>query len=229
MLSSIFFVSLTWSLSQSEAPTDVRARKILAEMKAAYASCKTYQDTGVARCGDETVSFRTSFRRPNKLLVEFSHNGDSTHYAIWTTPGVKSLRSPKGYLRSSFWDSSVGKPEVDDLEASLAGATGISLGGASTVPGFLFPKKAYGIAYVETKDFIFSRQEQIDKNPCDVISSKKWGLEAWVSRKSHILMREVTVLERVEYSIDYQPKVNVQVQNSALVFKPSQKWSKAER
>jgi hypothetical protein len=201
----------------------MRARKILDDMKLVYASCKSYQDTGVARSGDLSVTFRTFFRRPNKLLVEFRQIGDSIHYAVWTTPGVKAPRSSKGYLRSIFWDSSESKPEVNDLQRSLAGATGISLGGASTVPGFLFPKKAFGVAYVETKDFVFSRQEQIEKNPCDVISSKKWGLEAWVSKKSHLLMREVTILGGCEYRIDYQPNVNIQIPNSALVFRPNGK------
>lgn len=214
---------------QTEKPIqDEAARKIVDAMYAAYAKCTTYVDTGTVVCGDAHIKFKTFYSRPNKFYSEFrSTDYYKGRHVLWCKGSLVS-KDPKdipenrregSYLETFSWDDGNDKIEADELGMALAGATGISLGGASTVAGILFPKEAYGISYKDMPDFRVIKPENVQGTLCDVLYSERSDVRIWIARKSHLLIREDTTLtERCR--IEIKPKLNIKIPDSQFLFRP---------
>lgn len=207
---------------------DLTARKIVEEMYAAYAGCKSYSDTGTVVCGDSHITFKTFYRKPNKLYVEFNSKDYYTgRHVLWSKGSLVSKdpadipenRREGAYLETYSWDEGDEKIETGELEMALAGATGISLGGASTVPGILFPNAAYARSYQNMPDFQVMKAEAVHGTLCDVLYSKHWNTRIWIARTSHLLMREDTMLSD-RCRIEILPRLNPVIPDSQFLFRP---------
>lgn len=200
-------------------------------MNKAYATCETYQDTGMVTCGDRHMKVKTFFKRPNRLYVEFS--GSNVHegrYVLWMHGALKSQkkhdikenRQENGYMKAHTWDSSDREIETDDLGMELAGFTGISLGGATTIPGFLFPKHAYGWNPDEVSDLKFEKVEMIGKVACDVLYSKEKDVRYWIAKDLHLLLKQDESLGDRNV-LTWSPKVGTKIPDSQFLFTPPKK------
>jgi hypothetical protein len=118
------------------------AEEILDQVRAAYATCKSYRDEGVVTTtffgsGKSThrKPFSTRFARGEGFLFEFrARRGedDWDQYAIWT----------EGSIAKNWWSLMPSRDIIGDgsLEMAIAGATGVSEGAAYTVPLLLMPE-----------------------------------------------------------------------------------------
>ncbi|HVU64673.1 MAG TPA: hypothetical protein VHC70_11905 [Phycisphaerales bacterium] len=119
---------------------------IMEKVRAAYAHCPSYQDTGDVVCvfihdgpppRRRTTSrpFSTWFVRPNRFRFESARRDigppeEWNRHVVWERDGV-----------ARSWWSIRGEKEPMDLSRLLAGATGISGGAAHRIPHLLMPER----------------------------------------------------------------------------------------
>ena len=134
----LFFLTSVASTQQNTAFT---GEQILAQVKANYAQCQSYMDSGQVQTvyirererRTEIKPFTTAFVRPGGFRFEFqSRRGELEwdRYIVWQKDSaVKSLWTPNEEER-----------EFNDLGRALAGPTGVSGGSASLMPALLLPQ-----------------------------------------------------------------------------------------
>jgi len=115
--------------------------KILLAMKRAYASCRSYRDTGLVKTTSVTdenssfgseLPFATAFVRPGRFRFQFTDTGlgeRASAYIVWSD----------GAEVRSWWDAKPGVRRPASVREALEVATGISGGSSVRVPGLLMP------------------------------------------------------------------------------------------
>ncbi|MEI8281290.1 MAG: hypothetical protein WCG75_02690, partial [Armatimonadota bacterium] len=66
---------------------DPKARSFVERMFSVYAKCKTYRDTGTYTAGRAQITFRTFYRRPNRIYFEFNAKNSvrDGKFVFWTS------------------------------------------------------------------------------------------------------------------------------------------------
>jgi hypothetical protein len=117
------------------------AGQILLAMKRAYASCRSYRDTGLVKTTSVTdehssfgseLPFATAFVRPGRFRFQFTDTGlgeRASAYIVWSD----------GAEVRSWWDAKPGVRRPASVREALEVATGISGGSSVRVPGLLMP------------------------------------------------------------------------------------------
>lgn len=115
--------------------------KVLLAMKRAYASCRSYRDTGMVKTTSVTdenssfgseLPFATAFVRPGRFRFQFTDTGlgeRASAYIVWSD----------GAEVRSWWDAKPGVRRPASVREALEVATGISGGSSVRVPGLLMP------------------------------------------------------------------------------------------
>lgn len=126
------------------------ASEIIERVKARYAGCRSYEDTGEQTTHFEFVQpdathqshtgrmkFRTAYERGGRFIFDFSRALLSEPEPEWPRSVVwgDGTRVRQYSSIPSPWE-----PKDDDLDHALAGFTGVSGGVASTIPPLLFGK-----------------------------------------------------------------------------------------
>ena len=215
---------------------DPKAKDIVAAMYAAYAACKTYQDTGTVKFDKSTVTFETRFKRPYQFYFEFTRTAGVMppgRHLLWThgdrTPYSGDMFGTKyeeDTVLTDMW------PEMEVLEnkdqplgLALAAFTGISYRSAHTVPRMLFPVSCKdGMNYAVTEDLAYEGTKTDRGVECEVLFSKEWGERIWVDKKTHLLRRVETDMSmagaRYVTTTVYEPQVDVEIKDEQLTFVP---------
>ena len=229
----IFVVLLgTPSLSTAQVELNKEAftvEQLLGLMSHAYASCKTYRDSGVVENvftntkGEriQLVPFTTVFVRPNRFRFEFNSQitpNKNYRYIVWCS----------GKEVQSWWDAKPGVVREDSLIMALAKATGVSSGAAFTVPTLLMPEINLGwrltdlIAAKRVKDAKSGKWEcyRIDGKFIDTTKTMK----LWIDKQSFLVRRIDSQKDFSNFILDatttYEPFVDEDITEKMLNFDP---------
>src|SRR5262245_26962508 len=148
-------------------PQALKAQDVLDRMAKAYASCKSYHDSGVVKTvfvqagGNWTVEkpFTTAFVRPDRFRFEYKEKdggGQERRYIVWR----------KGKEVQTWWDVKPGVEKPESLGLALAGASGVSGSSAHTVPALLLPKEVSGRRLTDLTEAKRLKDAKIDKVDC---------------------------------------------------------------
>ncbi|MFI5167309.1 MAG: hypothetical protein ACHQQS_11845 [Thermoanaerobaculales bacterium] len=213
--------------------------KILLLMKKAYASCRSYRDTGDVRKASVTeggqfgseLPFATVFVRPDRLRFEFTDQGlgDRTaKYVVWA----------EGSEVRSWWDAKPGVRRPASLQAALDAAAGISGGSSVRVPGLLLPgvvgESAPLLGAERSEDgndrgvSCFRIRGASRKTPYTLsmgarqITVKDESVTLWIDRATFLLRKveqnRTFDTYREESTTLYTPEVNPNIAPGELVF-----------
>ncbi|MDB6175354.1 MAG: sigE 10 [Chthoniobacteraceae bacterium] len=157
--------------------------EVIARTTKCYAMCRTYQDAGIVQIIVEGTPrpypkpFKTFFIRPDYFRFEWTDTLDkpedrpdktpvSGTNVIWSTPaGVRE------FYHSAFYSDS-GVKAVEDVSSAMAGATGVSLGAAHSVPSMLMPQiGAFRLS--ELQSLTLLPEEMVDSVVCHHIRGKR--------------------------------------------------------
>jgi outer membrane lipoprotein-sorting protein len=213
----------------------LKAQDVLDRMAKAYASCKSYRDSGVVKTvffgatGNFTAEkpFATAFVRPDRFRFEYKEKqglGLENRYIVWR----------RGKEVQTWWDIKPGVEKLDSLELALSGATGVSGGSARTVPALLLPKEVHGQRLTEITEVKRVEDAKLDKFDCFRLEGKFiLQLEAkfinspttiWIDKKTFLVRRIDAQMKfddfRTEETTSYEPAVDEEIPDKMLAFDP---------
>lgn len=228
----ILAAALGLTLSLDDDILDPRAKRIVEAMFDAYDACVTYSDTGTVTDPPSkvTIRFITRFKRPSKFYFEFTDVEEGRRAVMWCK-GSQISKDPKDippnrvegdFLQALSWFEGRPQVESDSLGDMVAGFTGISSGAIGNVSGMLFPSEVRMRNISWCKDLKFEKSETLRGVSCDVLYSASENERYWIAKKSHMLIR---VLESgvLNHRIDFDPKVDRPILDSAFLFKVPKK------
>jgi len=223
------------STQQTTAPT---AQQIVGQMFSAYASCRTYQDTGEVRTvflegeRQRTVAlpFSTAFVRPASFRYEFrSRRGEAEwdRYIIWK----------EGDAVKSSWSIRPGVITDRSFSMSISGANGVSGKSALTVPSLLMPDELRANPIKALTNLRLAGEEKIAGREAYRIEGDDFRgntTTVWIDKQQFLLLqifekRKVSKADgkgsfETEATTVYDPKLNEDVLSSKLAFDaPAQK------
>ena len=225
----VILISLAYlsSLGHSQ-QSKITPQIIMKRMAQRYASCSSYQDTGVVQTTHneansariERMPFKTYFARPRFFRFEW------IDYFHWKD-GRKSIVWCDGKDTYSYWEPDRYEKE-EYLGLGIAGATGISRGAAHTIPRLLMADEVSGFALTELTNLSLVGEELFEGVLCYRINGKHpFGdiYELWIGKRDYLLrkLREestnkeyVTVKEEIHRNI----KLNEAITSDIFNFKP---------
>lgn len=222
LLVSLATLSLIGCGNSSESSLDPSAETIISRMRQAYATCNSYQDTGVQSStyspssSTDEKSFSTVFVRSEQFRFAFKDLQMSSQpsYIIWRN-GADIL---------SWWDIDPGIQTEDSLAMAIAGAYGVSLGLSGTIPSFLMPDEA-GLYYT------IPNAQRLDDAVVDGVNCYQviytFGndqITYWIDAKTYLIRRVETLSSFNDFSTSvvttYNPIVDGPVSDDALAFNP---------
>jgi hypothetical protein len=193
--------------------------EIVAHMARTYAFCSSYQDTGQMTDSSGKISFRTAFARPDRFYFDF------TDFAA--TPPEHSLLWKN---KSGVHDWFTSRPRIgteESLRNGIGGATGASMGIASTVPSLLFPEEMDGWG---TFDPSYPKArlngiKTVEGDACyEVAPIDRFQsiIAIYVSTKAFLLRKVVegSPADKDERVTLYYPQVNVPISGSTFQVVP---------
>jgi len=189
-----------------------------------YASISSYEDSGVVETVTDGVLskrntdilFKTYFTRPNKFRFEWLDCRAlvfSDRSVVWSD-GSKSFTShayKPGHIETE-----------EDLGMAVAGATGVSLGSAHTIPVMLI-SEIRGFVATEIKKPRVKGQEVFEGEDCYILEGLDFGdkpLQLWISKADSLLrkLRSTGINGEFEEEIHRDIKVNSRVPDE--IFQP---------
>lgn len=228
--------------ARGEDETGASPVKILLAMKRAYASCRSYRDTGLVKmtsATDENSSFgseqpfATVFVRPDHIRFQFTDTGlgeRSSLYIVWSD----------GTEVRSWWDAKPGVRRPASIQEALEVATGISGGSSVRVPGLLMPDKVPEGAPLIAPERIADGDDR--GVPCYCVRGKsrqtpytiKMGARTvtvqdetvtlWIDRSTSLLRKVEETRTYAEYrsqsTTTYMPEIDVEITPPQLAFNP---------
>lgn len=206
------------SISAQEGPPPP-AREVLDKMIAAYASCKTYSDTGKVRrvfypdSPTVTTRFSTAFVRPSQFRFEFFEEefGGSQNFVVWQD----------GATVKSWWSL---RPKVElyeQLSLAVASAAGISNGTAVNVPSMLM--NLGDSQRIQRLSRLSMLEDKVDGRPAYKIAGVDWRgnpMTIWIDKKDFLLLKIWQKVRSVETeeTTTYKPQINAPVPPKQLAF-----------
>lgn len=170
-----------------------KALDLLKAVSKKYATCSSYQDTGVVRgtmtspsagVSTDIHPFSTSFARPDRLRYEF-RDGESSgahRYVVWG--------NGDGYR--SWWTVRPQVTEFREASSALAGAIGVSNGSASAVLPMLHGGNATA-TFVQNPSI--AGHEEINGRRCVRINAQRFmqpgEFSVWIDEEN-LLVRRIT-------------------------------------
>lgn len=204
------------------------AQAIVKRMAQRYASCLSYQDTGVVETTHneansarvERMPFKTYFARPQFFRFEW------IDYFPWKD-GRKKIVWSDGNESYTYWEPDTYEKE-EELGLAIAGATGISRGAAHTVPRLLIADEVSGFGLTELTNLSIVGEERFEGELCYRITGKHpFGItyELWIGKRDFLLrkVREESKnkdYDKVEEEIHRDIRLNEPIAVDVFNFKP---------
>ncbi len=220
----LLFLAVTLSLAgcgDKSSDSGSTAEAIIANMRQAYATCATYQDTGVVTTTDQTltsstISFTTAYVRQNRFRFEFQGTGVPEPYIVWRD-GTEVL---------SWADINPGTKTEDSIGMALATATGISDSSSATIPSLLFSDEM-GL-YFDVQSPQRMADDEVNGVNCYQIQDNSVinPSTIWIDKKTYLILRIKTRYTSPDLSFEtvttYAPIANGAIPDEALAFNPPQ-------
>lgn len=214
------------SAGYSQESEKVSARQILDRMVSVYGSCKSYMDKGQTKevflraDGHAVVikPFTTAFVRPSLFRFEFTEDSEfaTQRHVVWRDHA--SVRS--------WWSLRPQTKYYETLREPIAGATGISSMSAIIVPSMLFQNLGDRQVLQSLTELTIGREERVRGRVAFRLQGKsviKTWFTIWIDKETFLLLK---LIERRhidnydhELTIQYEPKINVDVPPEKLAFK----------
>jgi hypothetical protein len=215
------------ALGQRAAAPAPSAEQILARVAAAYASCRSYSDSGVVKdrypglLGHTTEKpFRTAFVRPDRFRFQFVETksliGGDYVYVVWRR-GDKVL---------TWWDVKPGVEEARSLGDALSAATGVSGGSAHAIPALLSPKEVGGRNPTDLAQARLLDDATVGTAACYRVEGRYGGESTtlWIEKGGLLIRRIDRRIEIPAGSVDetttYDPVLDGEVTEKMLAFDP---------
>jgi len=199
-------------------------------MVKAYASCKSYRDTGMVKTlfilpdGNRITEkpFTTAFVRPSRFRFEYKERRENQEYRYLIWANGKDVRT--------WWDIIPGVKRLDSLGLALAGATGVSGGSARRIPGLLI-SEPIGAGWDIRNLRNLKRLEDAKAEEADCFRIQgETGIDGqgpvtlWID-KARFLLRRLDQQKklanfRTEDTTTYEPVVNGEIPDKMLEFDP---------
>ena len=211
-------------------PEALTAVQILDRVSKAYASCRTYRDSGSVKTvfvrtdgkWTERRPFATAFVRPDRFRFEYREkrgDDDELRYIVWRQG--KDVRT--------WWDLNPGIEKPSSLGLALAGATGVSGGSAHTVPALLLPGEVGGRLLTSITDARRMGDAKLGETDCFRVQGTYVNapVTLWIEKKSFLVRRMDSRNEfkdfRTEGTTVYDSTVNGEIPDELLRFDPPSK------
>lgn len=199
----LFVISLLL-LDTAYAQDDLNPQQILKKMHEVYSKLSTYQDSGIVKTimtsgileGEErTLSFSTSFKRPNFMKFEWTDvcGLQKDRHVLWSN----------GKETYTYWQHANQYEKESSLEMGIAGATGISSGSAYNIPSMLIGSLGFtsSFKYTMLDDLFLLPQEVFEGKKCYVITGKHLlGVEykLWIGVDDYFLRKEKSSIKSIK-------------------------------
>jgi outer membrane lipoprotein-sorting protein len=234
MIKNMFFLILSFilvfSCAEQNSETST-AKQILDRMVKVYASCKSYQDSGMVRTlfilpdGNRTVEkpFTTAFVRSGRFRFEYKEKRENQDYRYLVWANGKDVRT--------WWDVTPGIKRLDSLGFALAGVTGVSGGSARRIPALLI-SEPIGAGWDIRKLRNLKRLEDAKAENADCFRIQgETGIDGqgpvtlWIDKASFLVRRldqqNKLANFRTEDTTTYEPVVNGEIPDKMLEFDPA--------
>jgi uncharacterized protein len=197
---------------------------IIGRMAERYAAASSYQDSGVVETVVEgalprrstDVSFKTVFKRPQKFRFEWAQ------VSRLSLPG-RSVVWSDGEKTFAYYTHAPDKVErPEDLGSAIAGATGVSLGSAHTVPRLLV-RGIGGFSVTGLSRVTLKGQELFEGEECFVLegyhpSGEAWRL--WLGKTDYLLRKVRTGPRDGEFEEEIHRDILINAPVAEEVFSP---------
>lgn len=199
------------------------ATTVMKNMADRYAALSSYQDIGVVeitsegelpRRGTNTL-FKSYFTRPNKLRFEWLTSAffSSAERSVIWSDGTEAF---------TFRGYEPGIEKEDDLVSAIAGATGVSLGSAHTVPELLLNSELMGFSLTDLARLSLKNEEVFEGELCYVLSGFKeeeeWRM--WISKKDLLLRKLKRPSTNGEFEEEIHRNIKVDEKIVDTIFHP---------
>jgi len=161
--------------------------EVLNRIADTYLKCLSYSDSGTIETSgfgqpQSTIEFETYFVRPRLFRFEWTERDE--HFMIWSD-------GSKSYERYQFANQKT--EPVENFEQAIAGATGISYGGAWTILSLLIPElRARGRTLLQIRDLTLLGDEEMNGCSFHVLKGSSKLPEdttLWVSARDFTVRR----------------------------------------
>jgi outer membrane lipoprotein-sorting protein len=229
---SAILILLAWPLLADLTPAcradEPTPREILGRAEKAYATCKTYKDSGFVRTviipkeGENVVvekPFTTAFVRPDRLRFEYKEMKPQGH-------AMRYLIRMQGPEVLSWWDVRPGVTKEDSIELSLAKATGVSGGSAHAVPSLLLTDRKLGALATNLKDPKRVGDDKQDGVDCFRVEGGFGNATRalWIDKGTSLVRRIDDVTKTADLQIVsttiYEPSAGGEIAADLLAFDP---------
>ena len=187
------WVMFAASVALAQQPATLTGPQILEQVKAIYAQCQSYMDTGrvetvfITERGRRTVikPFTTAFVRPAGFRFEFQERrgeAEWDRYIVWQ----------QGAAIKSLWTMNQQEREFTDLGQALAGPTGVSGGSAVLVPGLLLPNAVRSGSLKALTNVTLVGEEKVDNRVAYKLEAQDirgGALTLWIDKTQLVLLK----------------------------------------
>lgn len=211
---------LTGCSDHSSLPTPLTANEIVRRMLQAYATCDTYQDSGLTKISKygttKTIRFETAFKRPNNFRLDLRIEG--------TTPTENFSHRFVVYASDEgafWWSDDATFAELTGPQESLSLALAGAATGISDAPALLLPNTIGAEIFNDSADMSnLSRGEDtiIDGFPCYHIKGVTRGGSIWldIDKETFLIRRQQESIfdNEIQTIIEYTPKIGISVDST---------------
>ncbi|WP_435021522.1 LolA family protein [Tundrisphaera sp. TA3] len=213
-------------------PADAKAEAAFARMVRAYATARSYEDTGEITTvfnGPNVnfanlLRFSTKYERPTRFRFEFSDIGpdgrtEKSHYVIWSAEAPERAKS--------WWTI---QPKVSEVSMRQALGTAAGVSGRSSVnlPSLLMPGPRVEVPFGGMHDLKLGGEAEIEGVACWWIDGKSRRgdpLAIWIDKDSSLvrkIVHQFTIpgATKVEATTIYRPKLDGPIPAEAFEFVP---------
>ena len=226
-------LAVTLSVTAQDQPKDPKLAEILNRMAKAYATCKTYRDTGTARSvttrGDKKpfVSesrFTTVFVRPQKLRYEVRH-------VRWDKREECVILWRSGQDVKAWLDGYQPQERQPSITAAVSASQGIFTDAYPYVPAQLFIEEGLvGMNFtMMLKDAIRLEDAPLEDHLCYRMEVKHGPslFTVWVDQKTFAVRQLTTVGtgrdRKYEHTVIFHPVLDGEVTEKDLEYNPPKK------
>ncbi|MBI1765556.1 MAG: hypothetical protein HYR56_29420 [Acidobacteria bacterium] len=187
------WVMFAASVAPAQQTAALTGPQIFEQVKANYAQCQSYMDTGrvetvfITERGRRTVlkPFTTAFVRPEAFRFEFQERrgeAEWDRYIVWQ----------QGAAIKSLWTMNQQEREFTDLGQALAGPSGVSGGSAVLVPGLLLPNAGRGGSLKALTNVTLVGEETVDKRAAYKLEAQDMrggALTLWIDKTQLVILK----------------------------------------
>ena len=219
---ALIYVSsmLTGCSEHPSSPTPLTANEIVSRMLQAYATCDTYQDTGITEKWvygtTKTIRFETAFKRPSNFRLDLRVEGTALNENFSYRRVVYA--SDEGAFT---WSDDAKYAELDGPQESLLMALAGTATGVTDAPALLLPNTIGAEIFNDSADMSdLARGDDtiIDGFPCYHIQGVTRVGSIWldIDKETFLIRRQQESMldDEIQNTTEYTPEIGISVDST---------------